>query len=53
MDLSMLLGGRTGEDIYMAAPLHSNEMYDPATDKWTIKASMPTDELNFACSLKA
>jgi N-acetylneuraminic acid mutarotase len=43
------IGGssRTGAPPYTGGKVGTNEEYDPETDKWTLKASMPTPRYNF------
>jgi hypothetical protein len=43
------IGGssRTGAPPYTGGFVGTNEEYDPETDKWTVKASMPTPRANF------
>jgi N-acetylneuraminic acid mutarotase len=43
------IGGssRTGAPPYTGGFVGTNEEYDPETDKWTLKASMPTPRANF------
>jgi len=46
------IGGRTGEAYAgEVVPLGTNEMYDPATNTWTTKASMPTPRFYFAIAV--
>lgn len=45
------IGGRTGKEVFVAYPVSSNQMYDPATDTWTTQASMPTPRFNFAIAV--
>ena len=40
--------GSTGSPIFPTSIVGTNEEYDPATDIWTFKASMPTPRYNFA-----